>query len=103
MDVLKDRINLILSKGANVIFTTKAMDDIASKYLVEKGVIGVRRIEKSLLRKIAKMTKATIITTLASSEGDEVFDESYLGYSECVYETNLGDRDYIFIESRKGD
>lgn len=34
LDILKERLALIIKAGANVIFTTKGMDDIASKYLV---------------------------------------------------------------------
>lgn len=40
MDVLKDRLNMILKAGANVILTSKGIDDLASKYLVEAKVIG---------------------------------------------------------------
>jgi len=36
---------LIINAGANVIFTTKAMDDIASKYLVQNKVMGLRRVD----------------------------------------------------------
>lgn len=32
------------------------MDDIAQKYLVENGVIGLRRVDKTDLRKLAKAT-----------------------------------------------
>lgn len=97
LDILKERLGKILAKGANVIFTTKAMDDTAAKYLVEANVMGLRRVEKQELRKIAKMTGATIVTSLANAEGEEAFDEQCLGYSESVYEENLGDIDYVFI------
>ena len=40
MDVLKDRLNLILKAGANVILTTKGIDDLASKYMVEAHCLG---------------------------------------------------------------
>ena len=39
-DILKEKIELILASGANVILTTKGMDDMAMKYLVEAGAIG---------------------------------------------------------------
>jgi T-complex protein 1 subunit alpha len=42
-DLLKERLAKIVDAGANVILTTKAMDDLATKFLVEKGVMGVRR------------------------------------------------------------
>lgn len=102
MDILKERLEKIISTGVNVIFTTKALDDVASKYLVEKGIIGLRRIEKSDLRKIAKACGATIITTMANNEGEETFEEANIGWAECVYEENIGDMDHIFIQNPKG-
>jgi T-complex protein 1 subunit alpha len=102
MDILKERLEKVLAQGVNVIFTTKAMDDVAAKYLVEKGVMGLRRVEKSDLRKIAKSTGASIITTMATNDGSEVFEEASVGKAECVYEENLGDNDFVFIKNPKG-
>lgn len=99
LDILKERLELILAQGVNVIFTTKAIDDYASKYLVEKNVMGLRRIEKSDMRRIAKLTHATIMTTLASNDGTEVFEASNIGHAEVIYEENLGDNDYVFIKN----
>ena len=99
LDILKERLEMILAKGVNVIFTTKAIDDYASKYMVEKNVMGLRRIEKSNMKRIAKLTKAKIVTTLANNEGSEFFDESNIGTAECVFEENLGDNDYVFIKN----
>lgn len=101
-DILKERLQKIIEKGVNVIFTTKAMDDVASKYLVEKNIMGLRRVEKSDLRRIAKATGATIITTLANSDGNENFDESCIGLADSVFEENLGDVDHIFIKNPSG-
>jgi T-complex protein 1 subunit alpha len=59
--------------------TTKGIDDIASKYMVEGKCIGytkiiiifkgLRRVPKEHLRRIAKSSGATIITTLANDDG----------------------------------
>ena len=40
MDVLKERLNMIIGQGATVILTTKGIDDLASKYMVEAKVLG---------------------------------------------------------------
>lgn len=98
LDILKERLALVLSAGANVILTTKAMDDSASKYLVERGVMGLRRIERAQLVRIARATGSTLLTTLANAEGGESFDEAALGHAEAVYEENLGDQDFVFIK-----
>ena len=57
------------------------IDDLASKYMVEAGCIELRRVSKGDINGIAKLTGATVITTMATSEGEEVFELSYLG--EC--------------------
>lgn len=80
-DVLKTRVSKILAAGANVIITSMGIDDLASKYMVEAGCIGLRRVSKGDMARIAKLTGATVISTMATPEGEEVFDASYLG--EC--------------------
>lgn len=55
-EILKERCQKILKSGANVILTTKGIDDIANKYLVEANAMGLRRVEKNDLRRIAKST-----------------------------------------------
>jgi T-complex protein 1 subunit alpha len=79
--VLKERVGKILAAGANVILTSMGIDDLASKYMVEAGCIGLRRVSKGDINRIAKLTGATVISTMATPEGEEVFDPSFLG--EC--------------------
>lgn len=69
-DILKDRILKIINAGANVILTTKGIDDVANKYLIENNCIGLRRVDKRDMRKIARATGATVLTTLATPEGE---------------------------------
>jgi T-complex protein 1 subunit alpha len=77
---------MILDAGANVILTTGGIDDVANKYLVENNVLGLRRVSKSDIRKIAKCSGATLMTTLSNMEGNETFDSSYLGSARKVFE-----------------
>lgn len=93
---------MIIKAGANVIFTTKGMDDIASKYLVQNGIMGLRRLDKKEMNKLARATGATIVNTFATSDGTEQFPSDLLGKAECVYEENLGDVDYIFVKNPSG-
>ena len=46
MDITRDRLAKILDTGCNAIFTSKGMDDMSIKYLVDAGAIGVRRVDK---------------------------------------------------------
>ena len=45
------------------------IDDLASKYMTEAGVLGLRRLEKGDVMRIAKLTGATVVTTMATPEG----------------------------------
>jgi T-complex protein 1 subunit alpha len=98
MDVLKDRVEKIIKAGANVVITTKGLDDLAAKYFVENNIIAFRRIDKSDLRRIAKACGASVVTTMAQGDGEELFDASWLGEAGEVYEEPVGDWDYFFIE-----
>eukprot|EP00913_Durusdinium_trenchii_P029153 g27331.t1 len=68
------------------------------KYLVEAGVLGVRRVDKKDLKRIAKVTGAQVLLTMATDEGDEAFDPSYMGTAEEVINERVGDNDFVFIK-----
>ena len=55
-DITRERIEMILAAGANVVLTTKGIDDLCTKYFVEAGCIAIRRVEKKDIRQIAKAT-----------------------------------------------
>jgi len=93
MDITKKRIEKIIEAGANVILTTKGIDDFAQKFLIEKGIMGIRRVEKSDMRKIAKLTGAEIMQSIVDDEGNETIDPAVLGTAKSVYENRVGDWD----------
>ena len=51
-DITRERIQKILAAGANVVFTTKGIDDMSLKYFVEAGAIAARRVPKDDLRHV---------------------------------------------------
>ena len=55
-DITTERIRKVLDAGANVVLTTKGIDDMCLKYFVEAGAIAVRRVKKEDMRRIAKAT-----------------------------------------------
>lgn len=59
-DITKERIQKILSSGANVILTTGGIDDLCLKYFVEAGAMAVRRCKKADLKRIAKATGGSL-------------------------------------------
>ena len=60
--------------------------------------MAVRRCRKEDLRRIAKATGATLVSSLANLEGEETFESSYLGTSEEVIQERISDDELILIE-----
>jgi len=98
MDITKEKIKKIIDAGTTVLFTSKGIDDFAMKYLVEAGIIGIRRVDKKDMRRIAKCTGAEIVLTMANMDGEEEFDPKFLGAAKEVVEQRVGDNEFIFIK-----
>eukprot|EP01024_Parvocaulis_polyphysoides_P005315 TRINITY_DN1132_c0_g6_i1.p1 TRINITY_DN1132_c0_g6~~TRINITY_DN1132_c0_g6_i1.p1 ORF type:complete len:468 (-),score=88.90 TRINITY_DN1132_c0_g6_i1:96-1337(-) len=90
-EITKERIQKILSAGANIVLTSRGIDDMSLKYFVEAGAIAMRRVPKDDLKRVAKASGAQIVSTLADMEGDESFDPEYLGDAEEVFEEQVAD------------
>lgn len=101
LDITRDRINAVLKAGANVVLTTKGIDDAALKYFVEAGAIAVRRVSERDINRIAKATGATVQVSMADLSGEESFDHSLLGYAEEVYEERIRDDDVLIMKQCK--
>lgn len=100
-DMTKERIQKLLSAGANVVLTSKGIDDMALKYFVEAGAIAVRRVRKDDLRHVAKATGATVVSTFADMEGEETFEPSFLGHADEVVEEQIAADDVIMVKGTK--
>lgn len=100
-DISKERIQLILNSGANVILTTGGIDDLCLKYFVEAGAMAVRRVKKPDLRRIAKAIGATFCTQMTNMEGEDVFEPSYLGTADEVAQERICDDELILIKGPK--
>lgn len=101
-DIAKERVAAILAAGANVVLTTKGIDDLCLKYFVEAGVMAARRVPKDALRRVAKATGATLVTSLADEEGGEAFDALCLGTADAVVEENVAGDDIIVVRGGHG-
>ncbi|KAF1990779.1 t-complex protein-like protein 1 [Aulographum hederae CBS 113979] len=99
--IVVERVEMILKAGANVVLTTKGIDDLCLKLFVEKGAMGVRRCKKEDLRRIAKATGATLVSTLSDLNGDEKFEASSLGSAEEVIQERISDDECILVKGTK--
>lgn len=101
LDITRDRIQSVLKAGANVVLTTKGIDDAALKYFVEANAIAVRRVSHSDLNRIAKATGATVQVAMADLTGEESFDHSLLGSADEMYEERIGDDSILMLRNCK--
>lgn len=101
MDITKERIEKILSSGANVMLLSGGIDDLCMKYFVEAGTMAVRRVKKIDLKRIARATGGTVCLSLANLEGEESFDASLLGYADEVAQERICDDELILIRNPK--
>jgi T-complex protein 1 subunit alpha len=53
------------------------------------------------MKRIAKATGATFLSSLANLEGEETFESSYLGYAEEVVQERISDDECILIKGTK--
>lgn len=102
MDITKEKIMHIVNSGARVILTTKGIDDLCLKYFVEAGAIAVRRVKPEDLKRIAKATGGSVVTTMVDLEGNEMFDPSNLGEADEVSEERVGDGELLYFRGVKG-
>lgn len=100
-DITKDRISLLLKAGANVVLTTKGIDDLAMKQFVDNGVIAVRRCKKSDLKNLAKATGGQVLLSLADEEGGEAVDPASFGECGVIEETKVGDGELLIFKDCK--
>ncbi|MEN6517353.1 MAG: thermosome subunit alpha [Methanospirillum sp.] len=82
----------VLATGANVVFSQKGIDDLAQHYLAKAGILAVRRLKTSDLKRISRATGARILTTL-----DDIQPED-LGCAGLVEERVMASDEVVVIE-----
>ncbi|PIO62954.1 putative T-complex protein 1, alpha subunit [Teladorsagia circumcincta] len=92
---------LIKGYALNCTVASQGIDDLCLKQFVEAGAMAVRRCKKMDLKRIAKATGATLVSSLANLEGDETFDASLLGHAEEVVQERISDDELIFVKGPK--
>lgn len=101
LDITKERIEKILATGVNVILCSGGIDDLCLKYFVEAGAMAVRRVKKADLKRIAKATGATYVTSLTNMDGEESFEASMVGEAAEVVQEAICDDELILIKGPK--
>lgn len=97
-NMVLERVRKIIDAGAQVVLTTKGIDDLCLKEFVEAKIMAVRRCKKEDLRRIARATGATLVNSMSNLEGDETFESSYLGACQEVMQVKFSDDECILIK-----
>lgn len=73
-----------LSNRVGIVCPSISVDVHALEHMFAVVLFPFRRVKKEDMRRIAKATGATIVTTLADMEGNESFDPEVLGEADEV-------------------
>ncbi len=94
-NILRKYVEKLRDIGANVVFTTKGIDDIAQYYLAKAGILAVRRVKRSDIEKLVRATGGRLITNIEDLRPED------LGYAGLVEERRVGDEKMVFVEQCK--
>ncbi len=89
--MLKEMVEKIKNAGANVLFCQKGIDDLAQHYLAKAGMMGVRRVKKSDMEKLARATGAKIVSSISELEAAD------LGSAGLVEEKKVSGESMVFV------
>jgi thermosome len=92
---MKEMVEKIKAVGANVVFSSKAVDELVQHYLAKAGILGYRRLKESDVEAIAKATGGTVVGNLNEITKDD------LGHAALVEEKLVGEDGMAFITGCK--
>jgi len=91
-NMLREMVDKIAKKGANVVICQKGIDDMAQHFLAKKGILAIRRAKQSDMEKLSRASGGRIMTNI-----DDLNRED-LGHAKLVEERKIGDDKMIFVE-----
>jgi archaeal chaperonin len=84
-------VDAISNAGANVVFCSKGIDDLAQHFLAQKGIYAVRRVTQSDMIKLSKATNAKMISKIKDIKPAD------LGKAGIVEDKKLGDENMTYV------
>ncbi|MBI2574264.1 TCP-1/cpn60 chaperonin family protein, partial [Candidatus Woesearchaeota archaeon] len=93
--MLREKVDKVVSAGANVVFCQKGIDDLAQHFLAKKGIYAARRVSKSDMEKLARATGAKIVTSLKDLSSSDI------GFAGVVEEAKVGDESMTYVRECK--
>ena len=92
---MKEMVDCIKAAGANVVFSTKGIDELVQHFLAKAGILAYRRLKQSDLEAIAKATGGTIVGNIKE------ISKKDLGIAGLVEEKPFGEEGMVFITKCK--
>jgi chaperonin GroEL (HSP60 family) len=89
--VLKTAVNMIAASGANVVLCHKNIEDLAMFFLAQAGILGVRDVDKDVLKMLAKATGGRIVSNVRDIDADAI------GYAGLVEESKIGLEELMYV------
>lgn len=91
-NLLQSMVEQIRSTGAKVVFCQRGIDDTAQYFLAQAGIMAVRRVKKSDMEALSKVTGGKIISSWKALTSRD------LGQAGLVQEKKIGEEQMIFVE-----
>ena len=76
---LKDIAAAIGAQGVNVVFCQKEIDDLCIHYLAKLGIIAIKRVKKSDMESLARLTGASYVSKVEEIDTDDLGIASHVG------------------------
>ena len=92
---MKQMVEKIKEVGANVVFSSKGVDELVQHYLAKAGILGYRRLKQSDLEAISKATGGNVVGSVTE------ITEKDLGFAGLVEEKLVGEDGMAFITGCK--
>lgn len=89
---IKEMAEKVKDVGANVLLCQKGIDDLAQHYLAKNGIMAIRRVKKSDVKKLSKATGGNVVNNLTDLE------EADLGEAGRVHERTIAGDKMTFVE-----
>ena len=112
LEIAKQRAMRIVKSGAKVVLTTGGIDDLCAKVFTQAGIMGVRRVLKADLKRIARAAGGSILTSstaldVGSDANLDATGDSFANTSEESIVKSLtavlGTADQVVCERVSGD
>jgi thermosome len=99
---VRRQVDRIAELGVKAVFTTQAINDLAQHHMAKHGIIGVRRLKKSDVDRVAKASGGQVITNLEDISPKDIgtiglIEEIEVGEGKMMSLTKCKDKSVISV------